>query len=311
MLRAVRRRELPEVYDLLALAFPEARRETFVAQMERDSTFRLRHGRAALEGGRCVGYVRIFARTMLVRGEPVAAGGIGSVATHPDARGSGIATALLQDAIAQMRREGMAVSFLFTGIPAFYERLGYRIVRQPHFEADAREMHLGVGGRDYRVRLMDLSRDVPSMLAVRRRATAGATGAIVRTQRMWLDAQFWLEDREKSFVAHDRGKVVAYLRSHCRSYGHRILEAECLPGREGAVSELLEAMMNGECDCGDRVNGGAPDRSALSAYLRTLPSTRETWEYQYPMMVLNLNGDPAIDTAFDEEPLHFWNADRI
>ena len=35
-----------------------------------------------LVNGRIAGYVRIFARTMLVRGEPVAAGGIGSVATE-------------------------------------------------------------------------------------------------------------------------------------------------------------------------------------------------------------------------------------
>jgi len=117
-IRAVRRDELPAVYDLLEQAFPEATRSLFVEQTERDSTFRLRHGRVAIIDGEIAGYVRIFARTMLVRGVPAAAGGIGSVATRSDARDGGIATALMLDAIEQMRREGMVVSFLFTGIPS-------------------------------------------------------------------------------------------------------------------------------------------------------------------------------------------------
>ena len=164
-IRSVRRAELPQVYDLLEAAFPEARRATFVAQTEADSTFRLRHGRLAVADGRIVGYVRIFARTMMVRGQPVPVGGIGSVATHPDARGSGIATALLHDAIARMRRGGMQASFLYPGIPGFYERLGFHIVREPQFEAGASEVAAlpDAGLWDLRP-LRDA--DVPRMLAM-------------------------------------------------------------------------------------------------------------------------------------------------
>src|SRR5439155_25069604 len=72
--RAARRAELPEICELLALAFDEAAPGMFVAQTQCDSTFRLRHARVAVSVGRVVGYVRIFARTMLVRGTPVAAG---------------------------------------------------------------------------------------------------------------------------------------------------------------------------------------------------------------------------------------------
>jgi predicted N-acetyltransferase YhbS len=310
-IRPVRRDDLPAVYDLLEQSFPEAPRSLFVAQTEHDSTFRLRHGRVALVDGAIAGYVRIFARTMLVRGVPMRAGGIGSVATRPAARRGGVATALLRDAVDQMRRDRMAVSFLFTGILDFYERSGYRVMREPHFEADARDMELGYSGQHYSVRLIDLSRDLPALLSLRRRSTVGATGPLVRTKRTWLDAQHWLGESDSSFVAHHDGEIVAYLRSHCRSYGHRILEAECIAGHKAAIGELMEAMARRQCTCGSAVNGSAPDRSALAECLRGLASTRETWEYQYPMMVLNLTGDPEIDAAFDAEPLHFWNADRI
>jgi hypothetical protein len=204
----------------------------------------------------------------------------------------------------------MALSFLFTGIPGFYKRLGYHVVQQPHFEADAREMRV-VATPFYSVRGIDFTRDLPGLMAVHRRAIAGATGAILRTKRTWLDARSWLGDVDKSFAAHRDGKIVAYLRSHCRAYGHRILEAVCPPGHERAIAELCAAMANSPCACGDAVNGGAPDGSAVASYLRTLPSVVESPVYRNPMMVLDLTGDPAIDAAFDNDPLWFWNADRI
>ena len=204
-MRAVRRVELPQVYDLLEAAFPEARRQLFVAQTERDSTFRLRHGRVAVADGRIVGYVRIFARTMLVRGVPVPAGGIGSVATDARAQHGGIATTLLKDAIDVMRREGMALSFLFTGIPGFYERVGYRVVRERFYTVPAAKAAAISTTGLYDVR-PSTDRDVRRLVGIHQRAIAGATGAVRRTSRQWRDAVSWLEeDPGGAFVAELRG----------------------------------------------------------------------------------------------------------
>ncbi len=84
-IRGARRSDLPRIYDLLDVAFPEAPHELFVNQIECDSTFRLRHARVAVEGSTIVAHARVFARLMLARGVPVAAAGVGAVATHPDA----------------------------------------------------------------------------------------------------------------------------------------------------------------------------------------------------------------------------------
>jgi predicted N-acetyltransferase YhbS len=298
------------VYDLLTAAFPEAGRDLFVAQTELDSTFRLRHGRVAVCDGRIAGYARIFSRTMLVRGVPLAAGGIGSVATHPDARSSGIATLLLRDAIERMRSQGMQVSFLFTGIPAFYERLGYRLVREPQFEADASEcasiLHAGL----WDMRAV-VPADVPRLLRIHTRAVSGSTGAIVRTARTWRDAGTWLdEDSGGCFVAERSGAAVAYLRSRCRSYGHQVLEAECAPGHEGAVAALLAAVGERAIEHGERIVALAPAAHSLATALRSLRSTVETTDVRFPMMVLGL-GDPWVEEALRSEPIRFWNSDRI
>lgn len=310
-IRSVRKADLPAVYDLLELAFPEAPRTLFVAQTDGDSTFRLRHGRVAIVDGCIAAYVRIFARTMLVRGVPVAAGGIGSVATREDARGGGIATALMRDAIEQMQREGMAVSFLFTGIAGFYERLGYRLVREPSFEADARDAvatpHTGL----YDVRAMT-ERDVPRLLAIYRRAIAGGTGAIARTARTWRDATHWLaEDDGGCFVAERNGMPVGYLRSRFRTYGHQILEAEYAPRHEGVIPVLLSTVGRRAIGHDEHLVAMAPDEHPLAMALRALASTTETADVRFPMMARTLVDDPALDRALDTEPLHFWNTDRI
>ncbi len=309
-LRAAHRTELPQVQDLLALAFDAAAPEIFAAQTERDSTFRLRHGRVAVVDGRVVGYVRIFARTMLVRGVPVSAGGIGSVATHPDARHGGIATALLRDAIDQMRREGMEASFLFTGIPGFYERLGWRVVREPQFTADAAEAAAIPDAGLWNVRTMSDS-DLSRLLTIYLRAIAGSTSAIMRTRRTWRDATTWLdEDADGCFVAERAGAIVGYLRSRRRAYGRQILEAECMPGHQGATAMLLAAAGQRATEQGDHIVVLAPDVHPLSTALRSLPSTVETLDVEHPMMVLGLE-DPAVKKALLSEPIRFWNADRI
>jgi predicted N-acetyltransferase YhbS len=283
-IRAVRTADFPAVYDLLEQSFPEAPRSLFVALTERDVTFRLRHGRVAIVDGRIAGHARIFARTMLVRGVPVAAGGIGSVATRPDTRGGGIATALMRDALSQMRREGMAFSFLFTGIAGFYERLGYRLVREPSFEADARDAAAAPHTGLYDMRPMT-ERDVPRLLAIYRRAIAGGTGAITRTRRTWSDAAHWLaEDAGGCLVAERNGVPVAYVRSRCRTYGHQILEAECAPRHDGAVAALLAAAGQRAAAHRERLVTLAPGDRPLATAIRALTSATETTEVCFPMM---------------------------
>jgi predicted N-acetyltransferase YhbS len=292
--RAARRRELPATYDLLERCFPEAPRSLFVQQTEHDATFRLRHGRVAEVDGRVVAYVRIFSRTMLVRGVPVAAGGIGSVATHPDARRGGMASALLRDAIDVMRRDGMAVSFLFTGNPGFYERLGYRVVLQPWVEADGAEAAALPLPSLYTVRSL-ADRDLTRLLAIYRSATAGATGSIVRTRRSWRDAAGWLgEAAGDGLVAERNGVPVAYLRSRCPTFGHQIVEAEHLHNHDEALVSLLAAAGSLAASHGERVVALVPAGHTLETVMRTLPSSTRTTDVPFPMMMSVLSLDALL-----------------
>lgn len=283
--RAARRRDLPAIYAVLERAFADAPISLFMAQTEGDSTFRYRQARVAEVDGRVLAHVRIFARRMLVRGVPVDAGGIGSVASDPDARGLGLPSALLRDAIGVMQADRTPVAFLFTGIPAFYERVGFRIIRQPAFDADARACAALPHDGGYTIRRIG-DDDARALLALYRRAVAGSTGAVVRTQRTWRDAQSWLgEDPAGCLMAEWNGGAAAYIRARDREYGYNLLEAEHLPGHDAAVAALLAAVGGRAVATGHRVVTTAPAAHALAVALRSLPSTRESIDVRYPMMM--------------------------
>jgi predicted N-acetyltransferase YhbS len=275
LIRPARRADLPRIFELLDVAFEDTPVQLFVDQTERDSTMRLRHMRLAVHDSQIFSHVRIFARTMLIHGAPVRAGGIGSVASVPGVRGNGHASSVLRDAAACMRAEGMGIGFLFTGIPAFYERLGWHVVTEPFLVARADEaLEIDAPG-GYALRRAAAG-DLPAMLRVYRRAIAGSTGAIVRTARNWRDTACWLEeDPAGCCVAARNGAVVAYIRSRERDYGYELLEAEHLAGHDAALRALLRRVARRALTFGGRLVATAPADSTLAAILRALPSTHE------------------------------------
>lgn len=59
--------------------------------------------------------------------------GIGSIATRPDLRGRGFASALLTKALSRLDREGASRIFLYSDIAhTFYERFGFQALDRKH-----------------------------------------------------------------------------------------------------------------------------------------------------------------------------------
>jgi predicted acetyltransferase len=75
--------------------------------------------------GRLAGHLRIQDHRQFFGGRAVPMGGLASVAVDPYARGRGLASALLDVAIADMRAHGQCVSTLFASVPPLYRRRGW------------------------------------------------------------------------------------------------------------------------------------------------------------------------------------------
>lgn len=119
--------------------WPGSAGDFFLRYVERDPTFAPHNVVVAERAGRLVGCVQTFPRALRARAGcaadgplvAVPVGGIGSVFTRPEARGGGVASAMLERALAEMRARGLELSVLFASRHAFYGRLGWHLVPRP------------------------------------------------------------------------------------------------------------------------------------------------------------------------------------
>jgi len=296
-IRAARPADMPAAYELLSLCFPDARPDLFRRQTEHDSTFRRRHGRIVDVDGAVVGYLRIFDRRMWLRGARLRAAGIGSVATHPDYRRRGLATALLRDTLALLRREGYHLSFLGTEVAApFYERLGWRIVRQPSHGAPAAEAARLYGGQAALPERPGLTirpfapSDLTAVARIHARATRGRTGAVARSLRYWADHLSWIDDDPGGFLVGVSGRrgLAAFVRSRSERWASTLmlLDADCRDGAEACLAPLLGAL--GRYAVGQGLKGiqaSLPEGHPLADAFARLPSAGVTTEVRFPLMM--------------------------
>ena len=132
--------EYPQLLDILELAFPDTSRSFFYAITTRDPYYKPDFTLAVKKDGEWKACVQIFERVLQFADRKARVGGIGSVATHPDSRGRGYSTALMNHALEVMRGVGMQAGMLFTSIHPFYERLGWQTIRQMEQEMDLHQI---------------------------------------------------------------------------------------------------------------------------------------------------------------------------
>ena len=134
-IRTLRLEEYERLLDLLDLWPLDdgwQGRDFFRRYMEDDPSFSVRNVWVAIDGeNRLRSCVQIFPRSILLRGQEVRCGGIGSVFTHPDARRQGLAEDLLKAAVVAMTQRGFEVSLLFAARIAWYTKLGWRSLERP------------------------------------------------------------------------------------------------------------------------------------------------------------------------------------
>jgi GNAT superfamily N-acetyltransferase len=82
---------------------------------------------ALMEGDRVFSACAVLERELLHPGGRTSVGFIGSVSTHPDARGRGLATRLLGEVEAALCERGCEHALLWADDPGFYARRGYAL----------------------------------------------------------------------------------------------------------------------------------------------------------------------------------------
>ena len=135
--------------------------------------------RGAFSDGAFLGGCLVSERLLCAHSARLRSGYVGSVVTHPEHRRQGVATALMQDALALARERRQALLVL-RGIPGFYHQFGYVDVLElgEHLISPAEVLALPFG--DCRIRPASLA-DAPDLLALYERHHYPYPGAYART----------------------------------------------------------------------------------------------------------------------------------
>jgi predicted N-acetyltransferase YhbS len=219
---------------LMERAFADEDASHFARYLDEDPLLGNEDTLLAVEGGRIVSALQVFTRTIRLRGQPVALGGIGSVATHPEHEGRGLASELLRRAIRTMGARGMAISLLFTARPAFYRRLGWVDVRHPVLVVRGGAAGSSAGAESF------VPRDLPRIRDLYARYSGSRDGTTIRDDRYWhAQLRFAGSPDEHFAVARRDGRIVAYARRIPFLGLARIMEHGCEPGAEADLAGLL------------------------------------------------------------------------
>lgn len=251
VLRSLRPGERGAFLDLLGgwerpSGWPGAARDFFRRYVESDPTFADEHAWVAERGGRLVACAQIFPRALRIGGARVPTAGIGSVFTRPEARGGGIASALLERVLAAARARGMELALLFASRHGFYERLGFSLWthdRPLWLRAD--DTARPDPGR--RIAPFDPRRDLDAAFALHGVYSAALDGSAVR-DRAFFAAQlaFAGNPAEDFVVARDAGgALAAYARGAVLSGIYLVTELARRPepAAAEALADLVLALM--------------------------------------------------------------------
>jgi predicted acetyltransferase len=250
VVRNPRQEELATVLEVLCGAFGEEPRERFRRQIWEDSTFELEQIRIAEVDGKIVSHVWVAERPVFYRGQVVLPmGGIGGVGTLPEYRGRGLATLLLEDAIAYMERKGHAISMLFTGINPFYAKLGWADFPEWRFRLQVRRVpDESEMPEKYSVRPCELEKDLPDLRAVYKSHAKGLQLSLchARPDKFWLDSHPQYLGLKPSHVVvkeiSGQERVVGYACAFPTEQGLRLSEFAYDPQHPQAVVAMAIAL---------------------------------------------------------------------
>lgn len=234
--------------------------------LEDEPGFRDENVWVAEAGGRLVSCVQIFPRRLRVGKAAIPAGGIGSVFTGPDARGSGVASALLERAAQAMRERGMPLSLLFASRLGFYGRLGW--VSWPGSRTLLRPVPEAAGGRDdaaQGARPFEAERDLAAVQQIHEIYTGSRQGTAIRNAADWrASLRIGGNPLEQFLVALRDGQAVAYARATVLSGFLVFTELGRVAGAAAPLALLMRSLLT-PCAADPLARPGRP-----SAELRKL-----------------------------------------
>ena len=239
-IRGARESELEQVVELSCLAFNPDGHERYWQYVQGDSSYRLPQTRVVVVNDRVVSTLRVWERRMQVGTSLVTMGGIGGVCTHPNYRGVGYASALMQDTIDYLRTIGCDLGVLFTIIPAgFYRRLGWTSLPLHGFNVTGNLATDTIDSSEWQITDFNPKTDLDAVARLYDITNAQQSGTITRTRAYWDMAPSRIRGVLPTVIAHQNGHIGGYLNYEIDEQRAEVREVGYAPDTPAVLDALL------------------------------------------------------------------------
>ena len=236
--------ELEETVHLNCLVFRPDGHTRYRQYVEGDCSYQLDQTRVVVVDKRVVATLRIWERRMRVGSSIVTMGGIGGVCTHPDYRGLGYATALMQNAIEYMQTANYDIGVLFSIIPGkFYGNLGWTSLPLEGFRIVPHHINT-IEETNWKVEKFNEDRDLNQVATFYDEYNLFHSGTIVRPRSYWDMTPSRLRDVLPSIVVRHKDMLGGYLNFHIEDKKARILEVAFDRENPTSLSTLVTYLLD-------------------------------------------------------------------
>lgn len=240
-IRTVRESEVEEMIELMCLVFRPRGHERYRQYMVGDPLYQRDQSRVVVADGRIVATLRVWDKQLRVGSTPVRFGGIGNVCTHPDARGKGFATAMMEEAVGYMTESGYPISCLFTDAGnRFYHRMGYRGVPSNGFRMS--QWKLADITSDWEVTQFEEARDLAPAAQLYEICNRDRSGTLVRDMAYWTSGNVRARDVHPNLVARKGDVLGGYLTYDVLAGGVEILDV-AHRSEAGVLTALVDQLL--------------------------------------------------------------------
>ena len=291
-IRAARESELEQTVELSCIAFNPDGHERYWQYVQGDSSYRPSQTRVVVVNDKVVSTLRVWERRIRVGASLVRMGGIGGVCTHPDYRGVGYASALMQDTIDYLRTTGYDIGALFTIIPEeFYRRLGWVSLPLHGYLVTCNSVTDAECPSGWQVTDFDPETDLDAVARLYDTANAQQSGAIARTRAYWDMAPCRIRGILPTIVAYQNGHIGGYLNYEIVEKTVEVREVGYAPNNpvetlDALVSHLLQAC---EARAVEKIKGRFPSQHPFAERLISGDNSPGTQTEYTGMMLYAVN----------------------
>lgn len=212
-------------------------REYPIAEYRNHPGAKMEHSRIGLLNGKIVSHMRIYPRRIRLAQTEVVTGNIGGVCTDPAFRGRGYGAELLRDSIAYLRKRGVGMSIIHSGVTAFYASEGWETFPQRQYVFRGLPLHPVSG---LTARRFERHRDLLGAARVHALYNEGRSLSVVRDRDYWLRHFSWIHEKEEGFYVVEAGNSIE---GYVRSGDGTINEIAYNPKRPEVMDALMECVV--------------------------------------------------------------------